>query len=120
LGWVAMHEKDWQRAAGRLAESLDVRREIGDTGGSAWCLERLAEVALARGQAERAVQLFGAAAALRASIGSVMDPVDQQAYESRLAALRAELGEAQFTACWNAGQTMTLAQAAAQALEDQG
>ena len=66
LGWVAMHEEDWQRAAERLAESLEVRREIGDTGGSAWCLERLAEVARARGQAQKAVRLFGAAAALRA------------------------------------------------------
>ena len=27
----------------RLGESLEVRRKIGDKGGSAWCLERLAE-----------------------------------------------------------------------------
>ncbi len=120
LGWVAMRAEDWERAAERLGESLAVRREIGDTGGAAWCLERLAAVARARGQSQKAVRLFGAAAGLRAAIGSVLDPVDQQAYASQRAALRAELGEAQFTAGWNAGQAMTLAQAAAEALEDPG
>ncbi len=45
LGWVAMREGDWERAIARLGESLEVRREIGDQSGSAWCLERLAEVA---------------------------------------------------------------------------
>jgi predicted ATPase/class 3 adenylate cyclase len=119
LGWVAMHMQDWARAATLLGQSLEVRREIGDTGGCAWCLERLAEVALARGRAKAAVQLFGAAAELRAAIGSVMDPVDQQAYASRQAALRADLGEAQFAAGWAAGQALSLAQAAALALEDQ-
>jgi predicted ATPase/Tfp pilus assembly protein PilF len=77
LGWVAIRQGDWKRAVSWLCESLEVRQEIGDKGGSAWCLERLAEVALAQGQAEKAVRLFGAAAALRASIGSVIDPVDQ-------------------------------------------
>ena len=33
-----------------------MRQEIGDKSGSAWCLERWAEVALARGQAEKAVR----------------------------------------------------------------
>ena len=116
LGWVAMREGDWARALARLGESLEVRREIGDMGGSAWCLERVAEVALAQGQARKAACLLGAAAALRAAIGSVVDPVDQPENESRLAALRAELGEAQFAAAWDEGRAMSLDQAIAYAL----
>jgi tetratricopeptide (TPR) repeat protein len=120
LGWVAVCQGDWDRAVARLAESLEVRREIGDVGGSAWCLERLAEVARAQGRAKKAVRLYGAASALRASIGSVIDSVDQPEYDSKLTALRAELGEERYTAAWDEGHAMTLDQAVAHALEDQG
>jgi predicted ATPase len=119
LGWVAMREGDWNRALARLGESLEVRREIGDKSGSAWCLERLAEVAMAEGQAEKAVRIFGAASTLRTSIGSVIDAVDQPEYKRTLAALRAELGEAHFTAAWTEGGKLTLEQAVAYARDKQ-
>jgi predicted ATPase len=119
LGWVAMREGDWERAIARLGESLDVRREIGDKGGSAWCLERLAEVAQAQGEPEKAVRLLSAAAALRISIGSVIDPVDQAEYQNTRAALRTELGEPRFAAAWKDGRALTLEQAIAYALERQ-
>ena len=117
LGWVAMRQGDLPRAMAQWRESLDVRQEIGDMGGSAWCLERLAEVARARQQPERAVRLLGAAEALRASIGSVIDPVDQPEYENHRASLRAEIGETRFAAAWDDGRVMTLEQAVAQAFE---
>ena len=117
LGWVAIYEGDWKRAIARLGESLYVRQEIGDKGGSAWCLERLAEVAMAQGKPERAVRLLSAASALRISIGSVIDPVDQPEYKNRRSALRAELGEEQFAIVWDEGRSMTLEQAITYALE---
>jgi predicted ATPase len=118
LGWVAMRERDWERAIARLRESLEVRKEIGDKGGSAWCLERLAGVFMVRKQEERAVRLFGAAAALRASIGSVIDPVDQAKYKTNLSTLRAKLGKERFTAAWEEGRAMTMEQAIAYALQN--
>jgi len=117
LGWAAMRAGDWKRAVARLCESLDVRREIGDKGGSAWCLERLGEIAIAQERAENAVRLYGAASALRASIGSVIDPVDLPDYESRLTSLVAALGEPRFVAAWDEGGALTLQQAVALALE---
>ena len=117
LGWVAMRQGDWDRAIARLGESLEVRREIGDQGGSAWCLERLAEVALAQGKPEKAVRLLSTAAALRISLGSVIDPVDQAEYQDRRTALRTELGEERFASAWNEGRALTLEQAIAYALE---
>ena len=110
------NEEEWNRAVARLGESLEVRREIGDKGGSAWCLERLAEIALAQGQAKKAVCLFGAAASLRESIGSVIDPVDRADYENRLDSLSTELGEPRFVAAWNEGRAMSREQAVAYAL----
>jgi tetratricopeptide (TPR) repeat protein len=120
LGWVAIREGDWDRALARLGESLEVRQEIGDKGGCAWCIERLAEVALAQGNPEKAVRLLSAAAALRISIGSVIDPADQEEYQNRRTALRAELGEEQFAKTWEEGRAMTLERAIAYALENQG
>jgi predicted ATPase/class 3 adenylate cyclase/Flp pilus assembly protein TadD len=117
LGWIAMREGNWNRAIARLSESLEVRQEIGDLSGSAWCLERLAEVAQEKGQVEKAARLFGAGEALRESIRSVIDPVDQPVYEGRLKSLRAELGKEQFASTWDAGRALTLEQAAAYASE---
>jgi len=120
LGWVAMRERDWERAIARLGESLEVRQEIGDKGGSAWCLERLAGVAMAQGQAEKAVRLFGAATVLRSSIGSVIDPVDQARYKKNLDSLRTKLGKKKYIAAWNEGRAMTMGEASALALGNQG
>lgn len=117
LGWIAMREEKWDRAIARLGESLEVRREIGDQSGSAWCLERLAAVAMAQAQTEKAARLFGAGAALRASIRSVIDPADQPAYNSKVLSLRRELGKERFTVIWDEGRALTLDQAVAYALE---
>jgi hypothetical protein len=79
-------------------------------------------VAEAQGQPERAVRLWGAAAAqhqaivgrpLREDEGPPFDP-PAQAAES----LRARLGAAVFDAAWAEGQAMSLEQALAYALED--
>ncbi len=119
LGWAATREGDWERARAYLAESLEVRQEIGDKGGIAWCLERLADLALAQGTPQKAVRLLSAAAVLRTSIGSVIDPADQEEYQNRRRALREQFGEAQFTSLWKEGWSFTLEQAIAYALGDQ-
>jgi hypothetical protein len=119
LGWIAVRKGDWDRAVERLGESLEVRQEIGDKGGSAWCLERLAEVSSALSQPKKAVLLLSAAAALRISIGSVIDPVDQAEYQGKLDALREVLGSARFGTLWDEGHALTLEQAISYALEKQ-
>jgi predicted ATPase/class 3 adenylate cyclase len=116
LGWIAMREGHWQAALLRFDESLEIRQAIGDQSGCAWCVEHLAEVALAQGQPEKAVRLFGAGAALRASIHSVVDPVDRPEYDRTLQAMKAAVGEGRFTALWDEGRGMTLPQAIADAL----
>lgn len=118
LGWIGIREEDWSRASRYLTESLEVRREIGDQSGCAWCLERLAEVALSRGQHEKAVRLFGAGAALRASINSVIDPVDKSDYDNRIIYLRKKLGKKRFLAIWEEGNVLSLESAVAYALEE--
>jgi hypothetical protein len=67
---------------------------------------------------ERAVHLYGAAAALRGATGDTLSPTERAAYEDRLKGVRALLGEERFAAMWAQGETLTLEQAAAIALVD--
>ncbi len=117
--WIALRQRDWESAFARLKESVQVRKGIGDKGGIAWCLERLAEVAMGKQEIDKAVRIFGAAASLRAAMGSIIDPVDQPEYERNLASLRADLGEGTFDAVWAEGQVMTMEQAIEYATKDE-
>jgi hypothetical protein len=101
-----------------LKDSMQMRKEIGDRGGIAFCLERFAEVAIGRHEAEKAARIFGAAESMRASLRSMIDPVDKSEYESNVASLRAELGMGEFNAAWEEGKKMTLEQAIDYALEE--
>jgi predicted ATPase/class 3 adenylate cyclase len=116
--WIAMRQRNWQAASDRLLESISIRKEIGDKGGMAWCLERLAEIALENHADERSVKIFSAASALRASIGSVIDPADQPVYEQNIANLRSHLGEKNFSDAWEDGFGMTLEDAISYATEE--
>jgi hypothetical protein len=57
---------------------------------------------------ERSAVLFGAAAALREPIGSVIDQIDQEAYESRIAKIKGKMESAAFNSCWATGSAMTM------------
>jgi predicted ATPase/DNA-binding CsgD family transcriptional regulator/Tfp pilus assembly protein PilF len=106
LAWVAMLQNDFARAVEILRESLLIRMEIQDRGGMAWCLEKLAAMARQQGEHSRAARLYGGAAGLRASVNSVVDPVDQAAHEAALDEVRAALGDAVYEALWAEGQGM--------------
>src|SRR5258707_6710054 len=79
------------------------------------CLEGIAEIALAQGQAAWAVRLFARAAALRTSdtyqntIG-----IEQSLYERLLSEAKVQLGEEAFAALWLEGRDMTTEQVLAE------
>jgi len=126
LGWVALRQRDFGRARELLGQSLAIRVEIGDRGGVAWCLEKLAEALALQAQTlpltrrlraqRRAVGVYGAAAGLRASVDSVIDPADRPAHERNLAALRGALGDEAFGAAWYEGEGRSLPQVVDMAL----
>jgi predicted ATPase len=116
LGNVAYEQGDYGRARALHEESLALCREIGNKYNAAYCLEGLAAVVCAQGQPERGARLLGAAAALRAGIGTPLPPSERAAQERTVATARAALGEDAFAAAWAKGQTMPLEQAIAYAL----
>lgn len=127
IGWLALEQGDFEGMHQALAESLEIRVEIGDLGGCAWCLEKLAEAAVRAVEAlplslrghgsRRAAVLSGAAQALRQPLDSVIDPADQPAHEALLAQVREALGEREFTAAWEQGQSLPLEAAVHLALQ---
>ena len=116
-----MLKGDLEQAERHINESLTLRQEIGDRGGIAWCMEKLAEIALIRGQQDaandargeflQAAKLFGAAEAIREPLNSQIDTVDLPEYQRRVTQIRDHLGESAFKTAWDEGRGKTLEQA---------
>jgi hypothetical protein len=79
----------------------------------------LAATVLAQGHIERAIQLSGAAEALREVFGTFMSPAVQSIREGSLVRARSQLDEPAFTEAWAAGRAMSLEQVIEYALGDQ-
>jgi transposase/uncharacterized protein HemY len=120
LGRVALHQGETEQAAVWFRESLSLRRGAADQQGIVECLKSLATVAATQatkenGLAERATRLFAAAQALRQELATPFTPHEHQQQDEQLAALRATLGDAAYSAAWE-GRAITPEQAIAEAL----
>jgi DNA-binding CsgD family transcriptional regulator len=109
--------QDWSSARLLSEESLSEAWEAGDMLETASCLEGVAGV-VAGGLASLpsvlwAAQLWGAAEALRETMGAPLPPVERATYEARVAAARSSIGKRIFSAYWAQGRSMTPEQALA-------
>lgn len=115
LGLVAYQQGDYTEAGALHAESLTIRRTLGDAT-IPESLEGLAAVAGARGEAERAARLLGAAATLREAI-SLRQFADERAdQDAWVARVRTGLDAATWDAAWQAGAALSRELAIAEAL----
>ena len=117
LGETALAEGDVSLAMRHLREALDLFRFHGARAHLAWSLAGLAGAAAVDEDLERAVCLWGAAEALRLSIGAREAPASRATRERLMAAARQQLGEEAFAAAWAAGQAMTMEHAIELALQ---
>jgi predicted ATPase/transcriptional regulator with XRE-family HTH domain len=113
---VAAELGQLRRAAGLHQDALRVYFEVGDRRGIASSLEGIAAAAASLGQANLAARIFGAAATLRAAIGSPVPVIEQAMHERGIALARQQLGEAAFTRAWDSGAQQRLEDAVASAL----
>jgi non-specific serine/threonine protein kinase len=116
LGIGAFRLGDYERSATWLSESLAVLREPGNPL-YMQNLELLAAAVSMRGEHRRAAWLFGAAEALREAVGAFVLPLYRAEYDRGVAATRAGLDEAAFSAAWSEGLAMTPEQAVEYSLE---
>jgi predicted ATPase/transcriptional regulator with XRE-family HTH domain len=106
--WIALLLGEFEQARQLLGESLAVRQEIGDNGGIAWCLEKLAESADIQGSAGIAVRLMGKAASLRLMSNSQVNSADRPDYDRFMGSLRERIEPGAFASAWESGASMPL------------
>ena len=123
LGLVAYFQADYSAARSLHEESLTIWRELGDLRSIARSLTSLGDAACGPvvaglGSCLHAARVWGAADRLRAEIGSPVEPNERPAYDLRVAAARAVVGDdAAFDQAWQEGRGLTLEQAIELALE---
>jgi predicted ATPase/DNA-binding winged helix-turn-helix (wHTH) protein len=116
LGILAFHRGDCERAVGLLCESLAALREERESWFISRSLETLAEVLAMQGHHQRAARLFGAAEALRETIGASILALYRSDYDAAVSELRDQLGRDQLASAWAEGRAMTMDQAVDYAL----
>jgi predicted ATPase/class 3 adenylate cyclase len=118
LGRVAIDLAELDVAQACYEESQATLREIGDGSGIAESLEGLGLLAAARGSADRAACIWGAAERLREVIEAPLSPGERSRHEGYVRAARADSADpAAFDAAWPVGRGMTIEQAFDFALE---
>lgn len=111
LACVAVLQGSWEAARRYWGESLALLRALQDTQSIIAALEALAAVAAQRQEVRWAAQLWGAAEALRETTRPGTSSTAHPASERNMAAARAQLDPAAFSAASAAGRTLVPEQA---------
>ena len=118
LATIAILEGDYAAARSLTADSLRRYQELGDTYSLVLSIWRAAGVAAGSGRPERALLLAGASSGQSDAIGVSQPEVFQARRESMLEPARRVLDPSRQASLWEEGQTLTLEQAIASALEE--
>ena len=119
LGWITLLQDDLGRAAGIYRESLSLSWDAGMNKIVQGALEGIACLAGAKGDAERAARLWGAAQVLHETKGIPRDPDFLAEADARISAVRLGMGEQAWEEAWRKGRAMTLDGAISYALEEE-
>lgn len=118
LAHIARLTRDEDRAAGLYEAALPRYQSTGNALGAVGCLEGIALLADQIGQEEYAVTLLAAMRRQRDALGTPSVPAARAGIDRMLAAARAALGEATFTAAWQAGVAMSLEETCEAVIKD--
>lgn len=108
LAQLAHNVGEEERAATLFIESLVLCQQVGDLPLQAECLEGLAGVRAAEGDAPQAARLFGAADTLRDAVRAPRPAPLRHTYEQDLAYVRAALDNGTFAGAWAEGRRLAL------------
>lgn len=111
LGNLSRDQKDFLTSQALYRESMSIFQELGHQRGVARLLECFACSAAAQAKPERALQLAGASAALRRTLGTPLPPAEQTNLETRLEPARQSLTSSAASAAWLEGWEMPLEKA---------
>jgi DNA-binding CsgD family transcriptional regulator len=114
LGGVYYCQGDVGLAAPLFAEALEIAWAVPEPRKVAIALLGIVGVAAARGQADAAARLLGAAEAISTTVGAPFAPSDRPVYDRSTAALTAALGAARLAELREAGHSLTMDAAVAE------
>jgi predicted ATPase/class 3 adenylate cyclase len=106
LALLSFEEGAFEQTRSEAHEALAASTEIDFRDGLAGGLHLLGRVALAEGDAKRAVRFLSAAERILDDVGGTLPPEDAANHAESVAAARAELGEERFEAARRAGYAM--------------
>jgi predicted ATPase len=117
LAWARMALPDIEGAREAAVRSFEEARAMDNRDSTARAVEALAAIALTEGDAEDAAVLFGAAEAIRRSIGGVVWVPDRLMHVATETTLRDRLGDELYEARYRRGAELPVAEAVKKALE---
>lgn len=97
-GWAMLREGQYEAALEPTRQSLDVQYNAGDLNGTVDHLKTLAEIAVLRGQYERAAILYGAEETLRDSNRLPFSPFLKPYYYASIKLLISRIGNQEYMA----------------------
>ena len=127
LGWsllglaeLAREDGDFDEAWELAHDSLGVLDDYGDRVGAAAALEQVADLAVARGEPERAVRLLAASQRFHEKTGVARFPFQAGRFDRALNSARTALDPTAADACWDAGSELSQGDAVAYARRGRG
>jgi predicted ATPase/DNA-binding winged helix-turn-helix (wHTH) protein len=117
LGGIACERGDHPAARAAYREALEILARLGHRRGTARALEGIACLALAEGQAARALKLAAAAMHLRQLVSVPLPPTEQQKLDQTLLPAWESLSDTQGKSAWAEGFAMSLERAVQYSLE---
>ncbi len=113
---LALDDNDERTARANLREGLEISRELREKVDVAFVLDSCARLAAAESDHARALQLAGAASAVRETVGALPAPPWESMVAMSLEPARRWLGRDAAQAAWKSGAGLTLEQAIEDAL----
>jgi predicted ATPase/DNA-binding XRE family transcriptional regulator len=116
LAQTARLSGELDQAAALLKEGLQLAHRLGAQDDIRGFLALMGSLAVAQGEHERGVRLLGAASALTEAVGAPLQPEEQTQFDEATATVREALSEAVFSQAWEAGRSLPVDEAMAEAL----
>ncbi len=120
LAYVAEFKGDNEQAFGLFKKGLVLYEELDNSEGISLCLVGLASVLAIEGKLEQAALLLGCAEQLFKKNSTVLNPVDNQAWQTITENIRLRLNESLLQAAWRAGQNRPLKDIIHEAIREVG
>jgi predicted ATPase len=108
LGWAHMGQHDLMEAAGPLGEALELAIGLSNPETVARAVDAFAELAELTGDADHAAVLYGAATAMRRSVGAEVWAIDRASHADAIDHLRARLGDQTYHQLLDQGAALAL------------